>query len=303
LSSDSGHDDDGAVGSKQGKLVSYRYLNHRMLDLVQNQVELMRSRMVRRIEWRVEQASALRRCFPEGECLCSTSFEAAGIEGLQLVFYPSGYVGARDGYCSFFLHCPAGSFLRCWLSIGKQRREGRLSFERPGFYGRTNFCRFEFCIDTSEDIVLLVLEIDEAQQNVTETMSHALAPTAAAASVETQARSTSPGLPGLCPGGVAVECGSPLPERVDSSMKFRRNPGRSALEDVRQLPSIWTSRPQANLAEALEGFHTFNDLKARKAPGSGRRAPSSAGCRGDTATPLSSAAPAHPAQKYIMYAS
>merc|ERR1719487_1796370 len=59
-----------------GPMISHRYLNHRTLDLVQDQVDKMKSRMVRRIEWRLEQGSALRKCFPAGECVCSTTFEA-----------------------------------------------------------------------------------------------------------------------------------------------------------------------------------------------------------------------------------
>eukprot|EP00434_Breviolum_minutum_P014515 symbB.v1.2.012800.t1/scaffold884.1/size313170/12 len=137
----------------------HRYLNHRLLDIIQDQVNLIRSGMVRRIEWKLEKASQLRKCFPENECLCSTTFEAAGVDDLQLVFYPSGYVGAREGFCSFFLHCPAGSMIKCWLSVGKHRREAKCAFEKPG-------------IDPMDDTTLLVLEIDEAQWNIEESMSH-----------------------------------------------------------------------------------------------------------------------------------
>lgn len=314
-----------AAEDKPGAIVTYRYLNHRILDMVQHQVERMRSRLVRRVEWRIEQAASLRRLFPEGECLCSMPFEAAGVEGLQMVFYPSGYDGVREGYCSYFLHVPAGASLRCWLSIGKNRREGRLAFERPGFHGRTNFCRYEFAADPAEDVVVLVLEIDEAQQTVTETFSQN-APCLTARSLRAASPAALPGVPGAAAAaagaaaatpvatssgggggaaavGLAPECGSPLPqERVDSSVSFRRNPGKSALEDVKQLPSIWTSKPQANLAEALHGFHSFNDLKMRK-PQSSRRTPSSLSCRGETQTPNGGAAtPVQPAQRYLMYA-
>jgi len=226
-------------------LTLYRYLNHRILDLVESKVEVMRSRMVRRIEWRIENASTLRQAFPEGECLCSTTFAAAGMEGMQLVFYPAGYAGAKEGYCSYYLYCPAGSALRCWLAIGKQRREARLFFERDGFYGRTNFCRFDFCVDASEDCIVLVLDIDEAQQKVTQTLAHEIAHEAPAAH-ETGSRSPVERL------------------QIGSKLTLKRTPGSKALEDVRQLPCIWTSRPQANLAEALEGFHALTDIRARK---------------------------------------
>ncbi|CAK9069888.1 unnamed protein product [Durusdinium trenchii] len=184
------------------ELLYHRYLNHRLLDIMQDQVDLIRSGMVRRIaarlrvrpvralrlrravapateEWRLEKAS----CFPENECLCSTTFEAAG------VFYPSGYLGAKEGptdsnrrgeagrrakvdqqvmqttqSSSFAIASergPAGSMIKCWLSVGKHKREAKCGFEKPGYFGRTNFCRFENSIDP-DDTTLLVLEIDEA---------------------------------------------------------------------------------------------------------------------------------------------
>merc|ERR1719183_2313762 len=126
-------------------LLEHRYLNHGTLDLVKEQVSVMQSRMTRRVEWRVEQASLLPRCFPEGESMCSSAFEAAGLQGLQLVFYPSGHNGAKEGFCSFFLYCPGGSVLRCWLHAGSQKREARCAFDQPGCFGRTNFCRLENC--------------------------------------------------------------------------------------------------------------------------------------------------------------
>lgn len=303
--------------SVKGTLVSHRHINHRILDSVQNQVELMRSRMVRKIEWRVEQASVLRRYFPEGECLCSTVFEAAGLHGLQLVFYPSGCAGVRDGYCSFFLYVPAGAALRCWLSIGKQRREGKLSFEKPGCFGRTNFCRYEFCADRLDDSIMLALEIDEAKQDVTESMSHPSAATAAngaATAIPVAMRSiqtlpsSSPLLanqnhfqPLASPSAPSPVSPRPTPangmaqDKIDSSMTFVRNTGHNTLTDVRQLPSIWTATPQTGVLEVVEGFHGFGDLKTKKTPPGGKRAVSSHDCRRQAAVP------AQPPERYLMY--
>merc|ERR1719379_762476 len=120
----------------------------------------MLSRMTRRVEWHIEHAGQLLSSFPEGEPICSTAFQAAGIDGLQLVLYPSGYTGAKEGYCSCFLYCPGASSLHCWLSVGNQKREAKLCFENGGFYGRTNFCKFEHVVDMASDVVRLVLEID-----------------------------------------------------------------------------------------------------------------------------------------------
>ena len=65
----------------------------RLYDQVKQQIDIMQSRMVRKIEWRVESASLLRKCFPPNECLCSTTFSAAGIEGMQ----------SLDQNCSAFI--------------------------------------------------------------------------------------------------------------------------------------------------------------------------------------------------------
>merc|ERR1712032_928019 len=51
---------------------------------------------------------------------------------------------------------------------------------------------------------------------------------------------------------------------IESNVKMQRTPGQNLLTDVRQLPSIWTPRPAGNIAEALEGFHSFYDLKMKK---------------------------------------
>jgi len=245
-----------------GQLLYHRYLNHRMLDIVQDQVDLIRSGMVRRIEWRLEKASQLRKCFPENECLCSATFEAAGVDDLQLVFYPSGYVGAREGFCSYFLHCPAGSMLKCWLSVGKQRREAKCAFEKPGYFGRTNFCRFENSIEPTDDTILLVLEIDEAQWNIEEPLSHI----SKVSTVSTKPNTVSDDDSRLSP-----EAPSPMLDKVDSKLSRQRMPGAKTLQETRQLPSIWTSVPKADVFEALEGYRSFNDLKTPRRPQSTSR--------------------------------
>lgn len=76
--------------------------------------------------------------FAKDQAVRSTAFQAAGISGMQLVFYPQGcagglkapglekgHRGARPGFCSLFLSCPPGCTLRCWLWAGRWRREAR----------------------------------------------------------------------------------------------------------------------------------------------------------------------------------
>eukprot|EP00927_Polykrikos_kofoidii_P080944 TRINITY_DN7799_c0_g2_i1.p1 TRINITY_DN7799_c0_g2~~TRINITY_DN7799_c0_g2_i1.p1 ORF type:complete len:838 (-),score=135.87 TRINITY_DN7799_c0_g2_i1:107-2461(-) len=296
----------------EGPLISHRHLNHRTMELVQEQVDLMRSRMVRRIEWRLEQASSLRRLFVEGECACSTPFEAAGMSGMQLVFYPSGYTGVKENYCSLFLHCPGGTALRCWLWAGKQKREARLSFENAGFLGRTNFCRYDSCVE-ADDSVLLVLEIEEAQQDTTESMWHQPGSRRCPSS-DSHAKYSRPPSAFISGNSVSLSLtgrdseprSTPPPansvDRVDSTLKFRKTPGKIALEDVKQLPSIWTARPQINVSEALEGFHQLSDLRGvMKKPPSARGPPSRQGTKEREGTHTSTATPPV-APRYTMYA-
>lgn len=283
-------------GGQDVDVLYHRYLNHRLLDIMQDQVDLIRSGMVRRIEWRLEKASQLRKCFPENECLCSTTFEAAGVDDLQLVFYPSGYLGAKEGFCSFFLHCPAGSMIKCWLSVGKHKREAKCGFEKPGYFGRTNFCRFENSIDP-DDTTLLVLEIDEAQWKIEEPMSH-LSKVCTVSTKHNSRILEEDSMRSMPPSPDMASI-----EKVDSKLSRQRLPGGKTLQETRQLPSIWTSVPKADVFEALEGYKTFHDLKAPKRPMStGTSRKGGVAWKDPHPQPPYSSRNANP-HRYVMYAS
>jgi len=149
--------------------------------------------------------------------------------------------------------------IKCWLSVGKHRREAKCAFEKPGFFGRTNFCRFENSIDPMDDTTLLVLEIDEAQWNIEESMSHL----PKVCTVSTKQNSSILDEDSMPP---SPEAAAPFPEKVDSQLRRQRLPGGKTLQETRQLPSIWTSIPKADVLEALEGYRTFSDLKAPRRP-------------------------------------
>lgn len=232
----------------EGSLYFQRWTNNRLYDQVKSQIERMNSRMVRKIEWRVETASLLRRCFPPNECLCSVAFSAAGIEGMQFVFYPSGYKQATEGYCSLFLYGPAGATLKCHISAGNQKREASHSFDEPGAFGRTNFCRFESCIDDSDDSILIVLDIEDAQQDWAANMKH----------------------PCLQPGDKRSiqQIDGSSEKAIDSIVKLTKNPGQRAsgkdanLIELKVLPSLWTAKQLGQKANVPDGMQTFDDIRA-----------------------------------------
>jgi len=295
----SSEDDVGDRGVEQlaFSTVAHRYLNHRMLELVQNQVDFMRSRMVRRIEWRIGQASMLRTRFPVGQSICSPHFGAAGVHGLQFVFYPSGYDSAKEGYCSLFIQVPEGCRLKCNLSAGRLHREARLCFDHQGLLGRTNFGRFEHCVDHEDDLVLLALEIEQAQQNeqvaaqVAEchNLGMSLSPSEVsvarelpAVSQRPQTSGTHPSMPrsarsqnafeasaASLPFEAGAEGGPQASGTVGGVVTLQRSPGQLALEETKQLPSIWTSKPQGNITDQLEGFHLFSALAGPRRPMTG----------------------------------
>eukprot|EP00927_Polykrikos_kofoidii_P041190 TRINITY_DN35111_c0_g1_i1.p1 TRINITY_DN35111_c0_g1~~TRINITY_DN35111_c0_g1_i1.p1 ORF type:complete len:815 (-),score=145.09 TRINITY_DN35111_c0_g1_i1:62-2476(-) len=235
-----------AEHSPIGTLVSKRSTNNQMLEMIQTQsrglseyvlkkVDIMRSKAVRRVQWRLDHSSKLRSAFAEGVPVCSTAFQAAGINGLQLVFYPSGSAGAKEGFCSFFLSYPPGCSLRCWLWAGRWRKEARPeATDQTNLLGRVNFCRFENCVDPVDETVELALEIEDAQ-----------VPKAQLAGV---AGPTNLGtLPDLNPGSTTL---SPSTERVDSCVA-RVRASRSQIADVavKQLPSIWTTQKFKNFTD------------------------------------------------------
>merc|ERR1711956_15475 len=58
---------------------------------------------------------------------------------------------------------------------------------------------------------------------------------------------------------------------------------RTGLEDVRQLPSVWTDKaPGGKVTSSLEGFHTFGSLKSVRKPLGNREAKYVAGGTGSS---------------------
>lgn len=263
-----------------GSLCFHRYVCPAALDRVQmvaTEIERLRSRIAGRVEWRIEQAALLPRCFERGSSLCSAVFAAGGLSDLQLVFYPSGDKDARDLYCSFYLHAPDPESLHCWLSVGKNRREALSTRERPHMFGRSNFCLFEGSVDRSSDVLTLSLEIAEAQQS--------------APPVKVMP------WPALSPSPTSLD-GEPsreerpasqmtYKESVRSSSKLQGTPGRLSVDDVIHLPPIWSpslskrsgdaevAKPGLSMRSPQpgtpQGFRSLYDLPpevARTPPGS-----------------------------------
>jgi hypothetical protein len=240
----------------EGSLVYQRNINNRLLEQVQGISDIMRSRLVKRVEWRVAHASLLQRCFPQGRELCSPTFVAAGLESMQLVLYPSGYAGATEHFCSIFLFAPAGATINGFICAGRHKHKIHHTFEMAGAFGRTNFGRFETIVDETDDCVTIALEIVEATQDVRGVAQHQIL----AGDVRDGGTDDLP------------------PEGIGSVIKLQRSASKfNGLEDVQQLPSLWTAKPLGSIGGVPDGFHTFSEIQERSnelaARAGGRRKP------------------------------
>eukprot|EP00930_Biecheleria_cincta_P070114 TRINITY_DN5776_c0_g1_i5.p1 TRINITY_DN5776_c0_g1~~TRINITY_DN5776_c0_g1_i5.p1 ORF type:complete len:246 (+),score=30.54 TRINITY_DN5776_c0_g1_i5:1206-1943(+) len=232
-----------------------------ILDQLQKKVDQVRSRATRKVQWRLENAPLLRQMFADRQAGRSTAFQAGGISGLQLVFYPQGYAGARPVFLSVFLSCPPGCTVRCWLWAGRWRREAKAEpADKPDLIGRVNFCRFENCVDPMDESVELALEIEQAQQT---TRSGLQAANRSISNHEVSEFDAQPGESTIS----ATEADTPL-ERADLAISrvqhdLNTKPGP---DGVQLLPAIWTT----------QGFHTFENMEDKptesQSVGAGSRA-------------------------------
>jgi len=154
-------------------------------QVASHEAEALRSRAVRRIEWRVSRISERLRdaraasasSVNDGEALepiCSPLFAAAGLDGLQLQLYPLGYRprgdegcgGGADSQCGFFLVCPTGTHIKCRAFIGDSIRTFEHHYDTHEPYGRGSFCRLTEKVG-DDDSVVCGVEFLEVRQELT----------------------------------------------------------------------------------------------------------------------------------------
>lgn len=185
--------------------------------------------------------------------MCSVAFSAAGVDNLQLMFYPCGYAGATDGFCSLFLYASAGATLKYTLYAGSHRRDATHFFEDQGAFGRSNFARFDTVVDEDTDSIFLALDIEEAHQDLVSKVAH---PT-----VQAGDRRTQPQIDGS------------VPKAVESVVKMHRaanKPANSSLEEKRVLPSLWTGKSLGEQKGANEPMKGFDELRQSNSRGGKR---------------------------------
>jgi len=254
-----------------GVLSFQRHVNHRVLSQVRKEVDKMQCKMVKRVEWLLSEVDQLPRLFPHDQPVCSPVFSAAGIDGMQFIFYPMGYRDSTEGFCSLFLYCPAGVNIKCNLNAGSQKRDASNHFREAGAFGRCNFCRLDSAVDSDTNTALLYLEIDEVIQESKK-------------SLEEESRGSKK------PPSLELESAAP---QAAGSVKLTRIGNKDYLTEVRRLPSMWTDQKLGDFVKKPEGFRNFKEMIGRPAP---KPVPTTSGGKPaeTTAAPQSGRAPQTP---------
>jgi len=119
----------------------------------------------RHVEWTINSFSQKAAGLTKGESIWSPKFNAAGMQGLMLEFFPMGREKTTfDGFCSLFLWCPNGTKLKYQLRVGSFFRApdedeytGRIG------HGHSNFCPLDPEVDREKDCITLGVNFIEVR--------------------------------------------------------------------------------------------------------------------------------------------
>jgi len=144
-----------------------------MQEKMQSQLQVLKNRLVRRVEWVVQGCSLLLERMKVGEMVESPIFSAAGVDKMQLQFYPRGCeVGDKTSEhgqaCALFLRGPYRTTIRGVLSVGTNTRPFEQRFQHRGEVGgRAKFCSLGGQVDM-QDTVTLSLELEDVEVDLPE---------------------------------------------------------------------------------------------------------------------------------------
>jgi hypothetical protein len=154
-----------AVPSKPKKIASDAFLwskrtvsQHRF-ERIEKDVDAMKQRYTKRVEWRIEHAKRVQAEYPPGRELQSPLFSMAGLQDLQFIIHPNS---SADGFCAMFVSAPPGTTIRGSLVMGDQKRSLKHEWDKREPIGRANMCLWQQAIDDS-DCITVALEVESAQ--------------------------------------------------------------------------------------------------------------------------------------------
>jgi len=125
--------------------------------LIDKEANILRHREVDCVEWKITKIHKRVKEVPQGLALCSPIFSAAGVGEMIMEFYPNGIKGSsREGFCGFYLRCPAGTSLIITLFVGSFLKGPiKTDFDGNSAKGLPEFCKLQDQIsDGREDIIV-----------------------------------------------------------------------------------------------------------------------------------------------------
>jgi len=210
-----------------------------IMERFKDDLQAVRNRTVRRVEWKVQGVARLMDLCKGGEAVDSPPFSAAGLENLRLHFYPRGHdseCAAYAQFCALYLSAPAGSTIRGSLFIGSAGRQFEQQYRTAGeFGGRSKFCSLESQHDC-QDAVTLAVEIAEVELQMPDTsFNMCVRQVPAAKGGQAQQQSTS---------GLAANATMPVPASgTKGSLRMKRTDPTGA-EDLLRTVSLPTLNTQ-----------------------------------------------------------
>jgi hypothetical protein len=137
---------------------------------VNREIRGMKSRSIRRVEWRLEGCSRLLDVCRAGESVDSPVFQAAGLDRIQFHFYPLGHDRPEGGFqqlgsqpCALFISGPSRTTLRGTLYVGSNARPFEHRFDQRGDVGgRDRFGVLQNQINC-DDAVTLVMDLTDVE--------------------------------------------------------------------------------------------------------------------------------------------
>lgn len=121
----------------------------------------------RRVTWTIEHFVESE--YEKGMPVWSPRFRVAGMDGVQLEFYPKGREKtAFEGFCSLFLWCPSGSKITYQLWVGSYARApdtDEYEGMRAG-HGHSNFCPLEPEVDKENGSITIGVDVLDVQREV-----------------------------------------------------------------------------------------------------------------------------------------
>lgn len=134
----------------------------------------------RNVDWTINNFSSQVANLQKGGQIWSPKFNAAGLQGVQLEFFPKGRENTTfDGFCSLFLWVPEGIKLKYQLRVGSFFRAPDVDeYEKRIGHGHSNFCPLQPEVDEATDSITLgvnlieVLPLREALSSSTGTISY-----------------------------------------------------------------------------------------------------------------------------------